>query len=517
MVQFMKVSSFNFMKTEEYEPVIGLEIHVELKTKSKMFCGCSTDYFGHEPNTHCCPVCLGLPGALPVPNKKAVEWCVMLGLALNCDIPEFSKFDRKNYFYPDLPKGYQISQYDKPFAVDGYLVIPDVVRNPIMISKNARDSSPPAQNDEFKRIRIRRVHMEEDTGKLLHASVEEKRCTLIDFNRSGVPLVEIVTEPDIRSSEEARIFLKKLYQIIRYLGISDADMEKGSMRLEPNISVAHVIPTEARDLSRMRGSSNKLRDSSPSAQNDIKLPSYKVEVKNINSFNFAKKAIDYEVQRQIEILKRGEIPVQETRGWDEKKGITYSQRSKEEAHDYRYFPEPDIPPIRWVSNQLSVIRKKIPELPDNKIKRFIKDYQLSEYDATILVDEIKTAEYYEEAIRHLGGGPDLIGDSPDGGGTGITPKTIANWIINKKADISKTSPEELIKLISQQSQKLTISDEELEKAIKKVIDANPKAVADYKSGKQQAMMFLLGQVMREIKGKAVAETIRNLLLKLLSN
>ncbi len=459
------------MNTEKFEPIIGLEIHVELKTNSKMFCGCRADWFGLPPNSNCCPVCLGLPGALPVPNKKAVEWCVMLGLALNCEIPEFSKFDRKNYFYPDLPKGYQISQYDKPLAINGWLDIKSEIRNP----KSEQNSK--SQISNTKRIKIRRVHMEEDTGKLMHSTVEEEKCTLIDFNRSGVPLVEIVTEPDIRSSEEARIFLKKLHQIIRYIGISDADMEKGSMRLEPNISVQEI-------------------------RNEDELPNYKVEVKNINSFNFAKKAMDYEIERHIELLKNGETPVQETRGWDEKKGITYSQRSKEEAHDYRYFPEPDIPPIRWEKLQITNYKLQIPELPDQKLARFMKEYGLSEYDAIILTDDLATAKYYEKAIS--------VRDSS------VSTKVIANWIINKKADISKVSSEELVQLIIQKQQVVQMDEKELEEIVKKVITANPKAVVDYKSGKQQAMMFLVGQVMRETKGKAGAEEVKQKLVTLLS-
>ena len=514
------------MINAEFKPIIGLEIHVELKTKSKMFCGCNANWFGRPPNSLCCPVCLGLPGALPVPNKKAIEWCVMLGLALNCEIPLFSKFDRKNYFYPDLPKGYQISQYDKPFAINGWLEI----NNPITQSTNNpikqigdKDSSeggkqptcPPPRWRNQKKIRIRRVHMEEDTGKLLHATVDGKKCTLIDFNRSGVPLVEIVTEPDIRGSEEARIFLKKLHQIIRYIGISDADMEKGSMRLEPNISIRKI--ESGKNTS--DGDRLSLRSHDSSEVKEVELPPYKVEVKNINSFNFAKKAIDFEIERHTEILKQGEIPVQETRGWDEKKAITYSQRSKEEAHDYRYFPEPDIPPIRWTGGQISNIKNQIPELPEEKIKRFMKEFGLSEYDATILTDTVETAVYYEECVRNTSEVAGRSGgkghDSSDGEGIRITPKAIANWIINKKADISKVSPEELIQLISQKQQVVQMDEKELEAIIKKVLAANPKAVSDYKSGKQQAMMFLVGQVMRETKGKLEVDKIKERLQKLL--
>ena len=451
-----------------YKPIIGMEIHVELKTVSKMFCGCKNDPFGADkPNIYTCPVCLGLPGALPVPNRKAVEWAVLLGLALNCEIPLFSKFDRKNYFYPDLPKGYQISQYDQPFAVRGFLDI--------------------TVGNEKKRIGITRVHLEEDTGKLMHATVDDptspsglrgasKKVSLIDFNRSGVPLVEIVTEADIRSSEEARIFLKKLHQIIRYLEISDADMEKGSMRLEPNISVQKIQSRLNRD---------KIQ----------KLPPYKVEVKNINSFSFVKKAIDFEINRHMAILETGKYPKQETRGWDEKKGVTFSQRSKEEAQDYRYFPEPDIPPIRWSKSQISNFKALIPELPDTRIARFIKEYGLSEYDATVLTEDKKTADYFEKAVKSKT----------------IPAKTVANWIINKKADISKLSPEGLVNLIQAKTQKLPMSEKDLEEVINKVLAVNSKAVVDYKAGKESAIMFLLGQVMRQSHGRADATTTRKIL------
>src|SRR3990167_7485606 len=311
----------------KYTPVIGLEVHVELKTNSKMFCGCSSDYFGKKPNTHTCPICLGLPGALPVPNKKAIEWCIMIGLALNCHIPLFSKFDRKNYFYPDLPKGYQISQYDKPFGINGWIDLANSASR-VAVSRN---QEPRAKS--HKRIRIKRVHMEEDTGKLLHETINGGKVSLIDFNRSGVPLVEIVTQPDFASSEEVKEYLQKLQQIVRYLGVSNADMEKGDMRLEPNISLK--------------------------IESQKELPKYKVEVKNINSFNFVGKAIDFEIKRQSEILSHGKNPVQEERGFVEKTSSTITQRVKEEANDYRYFPEPDIPPIRWSEEEIGKLKKAL--------------------------------------------------------------------------------------------------------------------------------------------------------------
>lgn len=444
----------------KFEPIIGLEIHVELKTASKMFCGCRNDPFhAPKPNMYTCPICLGLPGALPVPNRKAVEWCVMLGQALNCEIPLQSKFDRKNYFYPDLPKGYQISQYDQPFCRNGWLEIPG--EDPIVT----------------KKIGITRVHMEEDTGKLIHAKVDGRDVSLVDFNRSSVPLVEIVTEPDIRSSEEARTFLKALHQIIRYIGISDADMEKGSMRLEPNISL------------RPKGSAG--------------LPNYKVEVKNINSFTFAKKAIDFELDRHAKILENGETPAQETRGWDEKKNVTVAQRSKEEAHDYRYFPDPDIPPIRWTKEQIAEISTRLPELPAPRALRFRASYQLSLYDSTLLSDSIEIADYFEASIKEIGKQP-------------VTAKDIANWIINKKADWERTEPKELVSLIVRKKQAASMPLEELEKIVETVIKTNEKPVIDYRSGKEQALMFLLGTVMREAKGKADASTVKTLLVKMLA-
>ena len=312
----------------------------------------------------------------------------MIGMALNCDIPLVSKFDRKNYFYPDLSKGYQISQYDQPFAQKGYINLAN-----------------------GKRIGITRAHMEEDTGKLMHANVDGKKVSLIDFNRSGLPLVEIVTDPDFESAAEVKEYLQKLQQIIRYLGVSDADMEKGEMRLEPNISLRKVS---------LRGGNDEAISTNKKIDNKFELPNYKVEVKNINSFKFVEKAIAYEIKRHEELLEKGETPVQETRGWDEDKQKTFSQRVKEEAQDYRYFPEPDIPPIQWTEFQISNFKSQMPELPDEKLKRFIKKFALPLYDAEILTREITTADYFEEAAST---------NQAD-----VKPKDIANWIINKKVD-----------------------------------------------------------------------------------
>lgn len=473
-----------------YEPIIGLEIHVELKTKSKMFCGCSANYFGEKPNTHCCPVCLGLPGSLPVPNRKAIEWTVMVGLVLNCQIPLFAKFDRKNYFYPDLPKGYQISQYDKPFAVNGELNIKYQIAN----SKVTDQKSKIVRNN-LRRIRIRRVHLEEDTGKMIHAAVDGQKCTLIDFNRSGVPLLEIVTEPDIRSGEEAVLFLRKLQQILRYSSVSECDMEKGSMRLEPNISVRPLTSE------RSSGATSEVAGTDSSEVNS--LPDYKVEIKNLNSFKFVKKAIDYEIKRQIEILKEGKKVIQETRGWDEKREVTFTQRSKEEASDYRYFPEPDIPPIRLRKEEIEKLRNLLPELPDDKLNRFVKKYGLSEYDAGILTSQREVADYYEGAVRAAHG--------IDNQGITISNKAIANWIVNKRVNIDKVLPAKLVKIILKKLAPSIIEKEELEKIIQQVLLDNQKAVSDYKKGKTQALMFLVGQIMNKTKGQANSRMVAELL------
>lgn len=399
-----------------------------------MFCRCSTDYFGEKPNTHTCPVCLGLPGALPVPNKTAIEWCIKIALALNCEISGFSKFDRKNYFYPDLPKSFQISQYDLPFGLHGSMTL-----------------------STGRTIGITRVHMEEDTGKLTHS----EGTSLIDYNRSSVPLVEIVTEPDFHDAAEVKEYLQRLQQLVRYLDVSNANMEKGDMRLEPNISL--------------------------SVSKDI-LPKYKVEVKNINSFRFVEKAIHYETKRQTEILEKGELPPQETRGFNESKGITVSQRIKEEANDYRYFPEPDIPPILYADEQINKIRSGLPELPDTKLRRLIRDYEITEYAAEILTREQNTANYFEQAVK-------------DGKKNNLNPTQIANYIINKKPNLEQISTAKLINKIREESQVAQVDEKELDDIIQKVLRDNSKAVEDYKNGKENVIMFLLGQVMKNFKQK----------------
>lgn len=440
---------------DTYKPVIGMEIHVELKTASKMFCGCKNDPFhAPKPNMYTCPVCLGMPGALPVPNRKAVEWTIMLGLALGCSINELSKFDRKNYFYPDLAKGYQISQYDQPLCING------------KVSVDGGD------------VRIHRVHLEEDTGKLQHATVNGVKVSLVDFNRSGVPLVEIVTEPDVKDGEHAKAFLKKLHGIITDLGISDAEMDKGSMRLEPNISVRKPGETD--------------------------LPKYKVEVKNINSFNFVKKAIEFEVVRHIEILQRNELPKQETRGWNEGKNQTFPQRSKEEAQDYRYFPEPDIPPMRFTKDFIEDLRSKLPQTGDEYLNQFINQ-GLSQQQASTLVNDQARRDLYAGTIS-------LLQSQQN---SSISAGTVANWVINK-IDPSGTAPVDLIGKITQATTIQVMDSSVIEEAVAKVIEANPKAVADYKSGKETVIMFFLGQVLRELKGNADKAVVLDTLKKRLA-
>ncbi|MBI4226166.1 Asp-tRNA(Asn)/Glu-tRNA(Gln) amidotransferase subunit GatB [Candidatus Roizmanbacteria bacterium] len=469
---------------------IGLEVHVELMTKSKMFCQCSANYFAKEPNSQVCPVCLGLPGALPVPNKKAVEWTVLIGKALNCKINNVSKFDRKHYFYPDLPKGYQISQYDEPIANNGWLK----VKSQKSKVKSSNNETMKQSNNE-KLFRIRRVHLEEDTGKLLHVGQE----TLVDFNRSGVPLVEIVTEPDFDNADDVKFFLEELHVIIRYLGVSNADMEKGSMRIEPNIS---VVSSQLSVVSK-KSKTEKLKT-------EIRLPNYKVEVKNINSFRFVKQAIEYEVERQIELLGKGKTPLQETRGFDEKKGVTYSQRSKEEAHDYRYFPEPDIPPMTFAKKYIASIN--IPELPQQKLKRYIKDFKIKESDAFTLTRELGMTKSFEEIMMH-----------PEIRKLEITAQEVVNLLLNKfrnQLSTDKTAEKLIEEIAAVKKLKVDIANSfneaELNNSITLIIKKNIVAVNDYKKGKLNAVMFLVGAVMRELKGKADPIIVKKKLIEKLS-
>ena len=472
----------------DYETVIGLEVHAQLLTKSKMFCSCSTDYVDARPNTYVCPICLGMPGVLPVINKKAVEYTVMTALALSCTIPDYTKFDRKNYCYPDLMKGYQISQYDAPIARQGWLVI---------------DS-----NGTKKRINITRVHLEEDVAKLWHRG----DYSLIDVNRSGVPLMEIVSEPEISSPEEARDYLIKLRSILRYLGVSTGNMEEGSFRCDANISV------------RPRGSKELLA---------------KIEVKNMNSFKAVYQAMEYEARRQRRVLEEGGALVQETRGWVDEKGTTVSQRSKEYADDYRYFPEPDLPPLVFNRAWIEEIRAKLPELPEARRERFVTQYGLPLYDANILTSSKATADYFENCLK-------LMDHNK--------AKLVSNWFLgdfsrllnatNTEIENTKIAPEhlaEMLRLVDKGTisgptakavfeemfysgkrasaivaeKKLSqISDAaEIREAVKKVIANNAKAVSDYKAGKQQALTFITGQVMRATRGRANPSLTREMLIE----
>ncbi len=472
----------------KYETVIGLEVHSELKTASKIFCGCSTQ-FGAEQNTNVCPVCLGLPGVLPVINEKVVEFAVRAGLALNCQILPFSKFDRKNYYYPDLPKNYQTSQYDLPIAVNGYLDI--------------------EVDGQTKRIGITRVHMEEDAGKLVHSgTISNSEYALVDYNRTGVPLIEIVSEPDLRSPEEAKAYLEKMKAILQYIDVSDCKMEEGSLRCDANISL-RPAGTEPFGI--------------------------KAELKNLNSFRSVQRGLEYEVERQTQVLEEGGRVIQETRSWDENKGVTLSMRSKEQAHDYRYFPEPELVPIVVDPARVASIRASLPELPDARKARLMADYGLSAYDAETITVSRAMADYYDAAVqagaeakaaanwlmgdvsKHLNAANTAIEACP------VSPAQLAGLIalINKgtiSGKIAKTVFEGMwssgkdAETIVKEQGLVQISDEGAIVAIVDgVIAANPQSVADFKAGKEKAIGFLVGQVMKQSKGRANPELVNKLL------
>ena len=472
----------------EYEPIIGIEVHVELCTESKMFCGCSASFFGQEPNQLVCPVCMGYPGVLPVINEQAVEYAVRVGLALDCQIAAFSKFDRKNYAYPDLPKGYQISQYDLPICEHGWVDV-DV-------------------DGAQRRIRIRRVHMEEDTAKEFHTG----DVSLIDYNRSGVPLLEIVTEPDVRSGEEARQYLIELRTLLRYLGVSSADMEKGAMRCEPNVSVRPV------------GSATM---------------GVKTEIKNLNSFRAVKMAIEYETERQIRVLEAGGQVDQVTMGWDERSSRTVVQRSKEGSEDYRYFPEPDLPPIQLSDEYVSAVRDRLPERPRAKRERFVAEYGLRAEDAAVLSADLEVADYYEACVRAAAA-------------KDVDARTVCNWVVGDLFRLSNetgtaltaspVTPSSLAELLEQVAQSRinagigkTVLDEmyatgkraaaiiaerglaQIEDAdqigamVDQVLIEHAEPVGQYLAGKESVFGFLIGQVMRASRGKAEPQLVRRLL------
>ena len=474
---------------KKYETVIGLEVHVELKTNTKIFCGCSTK-FGGNPNSNTCPICLGMPGTLPVLNEKVVKFGVMLGCALNAKVSNFCKFDRKNYYYPDLTKNFQISQFDLPICKDGHLDI--------------------EINGETIRIGITRAHMEEDAGKLVHSgkTIASSSFSRVDYNRAGVPLLEIVSEPDIKNSEEARVFIEKLRQIISYMEISDCKMEEGSVRCDVNVSVR------------------------PIGQKKL---GTKTEIKNLNSLKVLEKSIKYEAQRQIEVIEKGEFIVQETRTWDDEKGITLSMRSKEEAKDYRYFPEPDLLPIIFSDEWIEEIRESLPELPDDRRKRIIKYDGLSKYDADLIISERIISDFYDGIRKNGHDGKTIVnflmGDymkSLKEEGETISSSKVTIESFSKLLDLIKDNTisgkiakeiiPEMIKfgkapeVIVKEKGLVQITDlSEIELFVNKVLNNNLQAIEDYKSGKESAIGFLVGQVMKVSKGKASPDIVNGLL------
>lgn len=476
----------------DFEVVIGLEVHSQLLTKSKMFCPCSTDYAYAAPNTHVCPICMGMPGVLPVINEQAVAYTIMTALALNCEIPAYSKFDRKNYPYPDLMKGYQISQYDVPLSKNGYLTI--------------------EHNGQVKRIGITRVHLEEDTARLLHRD----GYSLVDINRSGTPLMEIVSEPDMRSPEEARLYMQKLREILVYLGVSSGRMEEGSLRCDANISVR------------------------PRGQQKLGVKS---EIKNMNSFRSVERALAYEAQRQIELLRTGQPIHQETRGWVETKGITVPQRSKEYAHDYRYFPEPDLPPLLISPAWVEELRAQLPELPDARRARYVAEYGLSAQDANVLTEEKALGDYFEQVVavsqssdrktrakaaanlvlndvvRLLKNSFISIQESP------LSPVASANLLdLLEKERITGKQAKEVLEeafasgnmpdaIVKEKGIEPPISDlGVLERIIEEVIANNSKAVSDYRAGKTNALQRLKGEVMKQTRGQAKPDSVQTILI-----
>ncbi|PKL35661.1 MAG: Asp-tRNA(Asn)/Glu-tRNA(Gln) amidotransferase GatCAB subunit B [Spirochaetae bacterium HGW-Spirochaetae-1] len=476
-----------------YEPVIGLEVHVQLNTATKIFCRCSTK-FGAGANTQTCPVCQGQPGVLPVLNEEVLKKGILAGLAINSTVAGYSKFDRKNYFYPDLPKAYQISQYDRPICEGGYIEI----------------NTPPGG----KRIGITRLHLEEDAGKSIHSEDPKKNISYVDLNRTGVPLAEIVSEPDIRSADEAYEYLQNLKTIMKYIGVSDVNMEEGSLRCDVNIS---------------------LREAGTEPFGE------KVEIKNLNSFKAVKAAINYEIERQKKLLEEGEKSaiVQETRLWDADRMVTYSMRSKEDAHDYRYFPDPDLPPIIIAEDYIETLRKSLPELPAEKKRRFIDQYELSDVDAAILVSTRQLADYFEAVIKE-----------------GATAKRTSNWILSEllariddpesldryivtpshmarllklidndtiSGKIAKNIFDEMIKtgddpekIVEEKGMKQVTDLSEIEPVIERIIRENPQSVEDYRNGKEKALGFLVGQAMKETKGKANPQIVNQLLREKMS-